>query len=460
MRRCVPGSLLILALPAHAGDFEANGRLESNLHFGLSECDPATLQDCRFLDFQDLVVVGGTATGAIGEATTWHLDGALRLHPVSSAETVEQTQFGNQVQPLSLDVLDAFVEIQELIGSAVDLRVGLQRFRWGTGLGVNPTNIVSPYDLRDPTDFDNRLGNAAISLRAHHEQTRFELVYTPIFRPARMPREVDLLEDADTLFDFSDAGGADVDVENFETRTVFPDARVGFAGLGTRLAFAAPAFDVSFMGYVGYDSLSQADGEARITGFATDGNRVDIGIPLAYPRIAVTGGDLFVPLPGDIGAWVEGTVVFPERTTVTAARGQLESLVSLGTLDEIPDPLPETVIQDGRPYPRLVVGLDRQFGRLRLAGQWVHGLPTERTVEDIGDYAMLVGSVSIGEIARFDASVLSDFGGVLASAEFSVLHRDAATIALGTLIARGPSQTTIGDLQGLSNITARVEVAF
>jgi len=447
--------------PAYAGDpADVGGALSSALHLGLDGCGPSTVGDCRFLDFQDLVVLDAHAEGDLGDAVTWHVSGALRLHPLHGVTTVEQSRQGNLIQPYSIDLNEAWVGLDDVIGDGVDLRLGQQRFAWGTGLGVHPTDVASPIDLRDPTRFDQRLGVPAILARAHRGKVALDLVYTPLFRPARMPAEIDLIANAEDLFDFSASGGEGVDVGSFETRTTLPDGRIGFAGAGGRFTLATRAADLSLMAWRGIDSLPQAGGTARIVGFQTNSDRVDIGVPLLYPTLTVVGGDLRAPLPGDVGFWVEGALILPTRTTVTASRGQLDALVRIGTLDAVPDPLPETVIQDGKPYPRVVAGLDRTFGRVALAGQWIHGLPTERSAADLGDYVAVVAGLSLSDVTRLSLQALSDFQGVLVGADLSVLHRDAATLHVGATVTRAPSGSALGDLQALSNITTSVDVAF
>ena len=451
-------TVLLLATPAWAGDLDARGTVASTLHVGLGDC--AQPADCRFLDFQDLLVIGGSLAVDVVPEVPIRLDAALRLHPVLGADTLDQTRFSNRTQLLSLDINEAWIGLRHWLGEDVELRIGQQRFAWGVGLGIQPTDVVNPVDLRDPTRFDQRMGTPAVALQWSRNQASVELVYTPLFRPARMPMEVNIVDNAAELFDFADVGGGDVTIGDFESRTDFPDGRIGFAGIGGRFALATTALDISIMGWRGYDSIPQAGGDARIIGFQTDSNRIDIGVPLTYPLLYATGGDLRAPLPGDVGLWVEGVVIFPERTTVSASREQLENLVRIGTLDELPDPLPETVVQDGRPYPRLVAGVDRAFGRVLVSAQWVHGLPTERSVPDLNDYAAVSVGISISEVTQLDLSAISDFSGVLASAELSVLHRDAATVFIGGTLVRGPAGSALGDLQPLTHIRLGVDVAF
>ncbi|MBW2255802.1 MAG: hypothetical protein JRI25_14545 [Deltaproteobacteria bacterium] len=450
---------LLLLLPlALAG--EGGGSAAVNLHFGTATCGDVTVADCRWLDFQDLVVLGGHYRETPSPGVTVYLSGEVRLHPALDAEEVGDTTRSERVQPWTLEVPEAWLDLNKALFPALDLRVGQQRFAWGVGLGMNPVDVVNPYDLRDPARFDQRLGIPAISARLHHQQAAIELVYVPLFRPARMPEEIDLLEDAEDLFDFSDVGGGDVELGELETRTTFPDDRVGFAAIAFRASVAAPAVDLALVGYYGRDSMPQVGGHARLVGFATDTDRVDVGIPVFYPKMFLAGLEARAPLWWEIGGWVEAAVVFPERAVVTATRSQLEALVNLGVLDEVPDPLPETVIQDGNPFPRWVVGVDRFIGRFALNLQWIHGLPTERQNADISDYVALGAFITISEPVQLRLSGLTDAESWFARGELAVLHRDAATVTLGAVLTDGPEGSALGQLHQVSNVYLGLEAAF
>jgi len=452
-------ALIGLAFGADGGGAEVGGSVAANLRFGVATCEGEPIADCRWIDFQDLLVVDGFVRHDLGAKVTVKLAGRLRLHPSIAAEEVGDTAYGNLVQQFTIEVPEGWIELREVFAPAIDLRFGMQRFAWGVALGMNPVDVVNPYDLRDPTRFDQRLGSPAVSARVHHKQFGVEAVWLPLFRPARMPVEIDLLENADDLFDFSDVGGGDLEVGEFETRTEMPDLRLGFGGGAMRVSLAAPFADMALVGFYGYDTLPQVGGEARLVGFAT-GNHVDIGIPVTYPKYGLAGAELRLPLFLDIGGWVEGAAVFPERVVVTASRGQLEALVDLGLLDEVPDPLPETVMQDGKVFGRWVVGLDRFFGPLSLNAQWIHGLPTERMGSEVGDYASLGARVTIGERVAVRAFGISDFQGVLAGLHLDVLHADVATLTIGGTYAVGPEGSTLGQLHEVSNVSLGVEAAF
>ena len=444
---------------ALAGDVEAGGAIQSNLHLGVLACD-GLVADCPWLEFQDLVVLSGHLRGEPNESVSYALDGRLRLHQSMFAETVADTAFNNELQPFSVDVNEAWVEAGDLLAQGIHLRIGQQRFAWGVAEGVNPVDVVNPYDLANPTRFDQRLGIPAVSVLLTRKQGSLELVYLPLFRPARMPQELDILEDAADLFDFSDVGGGDIVLGEAQDRTQFPDRRLGFQSFALRGALATSAVDVAVIAYSGRDSLPQAGGEALIVGFGSS-NSVDVGIPVLYPRVQLAGAELRTELPGAIGFFAEGAAILPERTVVTANRAQLQSLERLGTIDEVPDPLPETVIQDGLVYGRWVVGVQRFLGPSVLAtAQYIHGLPTERTREEANHYGSLGLQITFTDTLQLQTRSIAGPAGFLVGADLVALHRDQVELTLGGTVMNGPEGSALRQFAGMSNVTLSTKVQF
>jgi hypothetical protein len=449
--------LILYFSSAWAGEPEVSGTVGANLHFGTDTCEVASAGDCRFLELRDLLVAGLAARGDLSEGVSWRLETVARLGTGTAVVEAGDASDVQRVQPVTLEVPQAVVRLRDVL-PGVDLGIGQQRFAWGTTDGMQPLDVVNPYDLRDPTRFDRRLGIPALAATATRGTASLDVVYVPLFRPARLPDEIDLLDDAEELFDFSDVGGGDVELGTLETRTDVPDPRAGFAAIAARASWGAPFADLSDVFWRGRDSLPQAGGEARLVGFATGTDRVDVGLPVVSPTMTVAGAGARGELVAEIVGSAELAVVLPQRTVVTAPRAQLEALVDLGVLDELPDPLPETVTQDGEPYARWVVGLDRLIGRFALAGQWIHGLPTERTASGIGDYGALAAVVTLSDPVQLRLLAVSDLEGWLASGELAVLHADAATLTVGVTQAGGSG--TLGDLQPVSRLSLGVEAAF
>jgi len=446
--------LLVATTASLAADIESGGIVGANTHLGVLACD-GYVGDCPFLEFQDLGVAGGFVRGEPSQGVGFEIDALFRLHQGTGVVEVAEADQVASIQPWSLDLNSAWVEAQ---GDHVDVRIGQQRFAWGVADGINPVDIVNPYDLRDPTRFDRRLGIPAARVKLHGGQAALELAYMPLFRPARIPADLDILDNAEDLFDFADVGGGDVDIDEFETRTEVPDNRLGFNSVAARASVAAPFADLAAMVYYGRDSLPNVGGEARLVGFG--GSSVDVGVPVKWPSQLVGGLEARGPLFLDIAGWVEGALVVPERLVVTSSRAQLDSLVTLAIIDEVPDPLPETVIQDGEPYVRAVVGVERFFGRVVVNLQWLHGLPTERTSADMSDYATLGVLINASDLTRITVRSITDGSGVLAGADIEVLHADALAIKLGTTIVVGDPASALGQIMPLSNVSGGVELRF
>ncbi|MCO4744313.1 MAG: hypothetical protein KC912_05955 [Proteobacteria bacterium] len=450
------GLLASLALAAP----DAGGRLETHLRLGTAGCTPSTAADCRWLDFQDLLVLRGRLEDAPNDGISWRVRGAIRLRTPTGVDEVADASDNTRIQPLTFDLDEAWIRMARVQDPVVEVIIGQQRHAWGVADGISPVDVVNPYDLADPTRFDKRLGLPTASLSLRGGRVAAEAVVAPLFRPARMPGELDILADADTLFDFADLGAPNVELGELETRTDVPDARLGFAGAGLRLSAQTPDVDLALVGYRGRDSLPQVGGEALLVGFASNSDRVDVGVPVVYPVFWMAGLEAKAALPGDIAMWVEGGAFLPEETAITARRGQLDGLVGLGVIDEIPDPLPRTVIQDGQVFGRWVVGIERFFGRALINAQWVHGTPLERSRGEIKDYAALAVQVTASDTVQVLASGLTDFEGAMGTVELHALVRDQVELTMGTTVATGGSESTIGRIAPLSHAHFGAEIAF
>lgn len=437
---------------------DAGGRLETHLRLGTATCEPGGAADCRWLDFRDLLVLRGRIEDEPSDGVSWRVRGALRLHTPTAIVEAGDANNGARIQPYTLDIDEAWIRVASAEDPVLELVVGQQRHAWGVADGISPVDVVNPYDLADPTRFDQRLGLPTASLSMRTGRVSAEAVVAPFFRPARLPPELDVLADADTLFDFAELGAPNVALGELETRTEVPDTRLGFAASGVRLSAHTRDLDIAFVGYRGRDSLPQVGGDALLVGFAS-GN-VDVGIPVRYPVFWLAGTEIKIALPGDIAIWAEGAAILPERTTVTARRAQLDGLVGLGILDEIPDPLPETVIQDGALFARWVLGTERFFGRMLLNAQWVHGTPLERSASEVRDYASLAAQFQIQDTLQVRLRGLTDFRGALGTAEVRGLVRDQVELTLGTTLATGDAPNTLGRIAPLSHVHFGAGIAF
>ncbi|MDJ0763001.1 MAG: hypothetical protein QNJ97_08445 [Myxococcota bacterium] len=73
--------------------------------------------------------------------------------------------------------------------STLEIRAGKQILVWGRADGLNPTDNLTPIDMRIRSSErdDQRLGNAAIKLTFEQELVRVEGIWLPIFLPSYLP---------------------------------------------------------------------------------------------------------------------------------------------------------------------------------------------------------------------------------------------------------------------------------
>lgn len=130
-----------------------------------------------------------------------------------------------------LDLREAYVNAY--LGP-VDVRLGHQIIVWGRADAINPTNNLTPRDMRvrSPVEDDARLGNLALRAHLNLEPFRWELVWVPFFAPSHFPR-------------FELPGGISLGQPDY------PDANIKHGTLATRAHFLWPAFELSVSYLIG-----------------------------------------------------------------------------------------------------------------------------------------------------------------------------------------------------------------
>ena len=389
----------------------------------------------------------------------------------SRIETLDDTADISKVEPVDLRVNEARIDLYDLFGATgLDLAAGELRIAWGTADGVNPTDRVNALDLEDGAGFDKRLPSPAIQLALTLGPVRLEAAVVPLFTPALLPideLDVTALGDPQHVFELEEHPATEPpEIRRVETHVTMPEPSLKNMQYAARLVWHSPVGDFSGMFYRGFESLPQASGEARLTGFQTE-NRVDLGVPLVYPRLMMAGLDYRGPIVGELSAWAEIAVLFPEEAALTASQAQLEQLVHLGRISEVPDPLPSQETQDGKPYVQAVAGLEYLFpGSLYANLQYARGMPTERQAADVHDYALLALRLPVldGRL-QFEARGALEVGGADAigwqgGGAVSWLHGDAARLTLSSAVLGGQKGTTFQRFERVSNLKLAFTLGF
>jgi len=463
------GALLLLGATSRA-EVRFEGSLETTLNLGVGACDGG---DCRFLDFRNLNVLGLVLDAALGDSVAVRAAVDIRNLNFTRIEELDDLGDADRVQPVNFRFRDAWVALYDFVAPGLDLVVGAQRSAWGVADAWVPTDRVDPFDLEDPTRFDRRLSPPAVRLSYTAGPVRLEAVALPVFLPGALPVEsfdVTSLGDPRDVFDLEDfrSAGAPPELVLAETKVETPAPALENVQVGARVVWDSPIGHVEASWFRGFDSLPQARGEARITGLQT-ADRVDLGVPLRHPRLQMVGAAWRGQVGGGVGAWVEAAVLFPDEALLTASRTQLEQLVRLGRLDEVPDPLPAMVLQSDDPYPNVVAGLDYAIpAGPYLNLQYLYGFLTERSQGDQHHYVLLGarwplldGRLSLDLRAGAEAADLDPDGvGWLAGGGVTWLHGDAVEVELSTTWLDGQARSTLARFADLSNVRFRVKVLF
>jgi hypothetical protein len=435
---------------ASAAGVQGGATVSSAARIGTAGCLESP-SGCEWMDQRDAAVFSPWVRARPDDRL--HAEARLnfRLHGPSTAARMESLQTPHQ--DWSMRIQDAWIATE---GEHLDTRFGAQRVAWGVANGISVVDTINPLDLEDPTRFDQRLSTVSMLMTAHGGSLSATGVVVPFFVPAALPTsEVQLMAGAQDVFE-----SGELDVDTLQTRADPPKNALGDTSVAAQVRWTPTLVDLALSWYHGRDSLPQVSGEVLLIGYQTQTGRVDVGIPLVYPNLDVAGLTARGELPGELTGWAEAAWVMPQRTVAAPSAAQLNSLVQLGTLDEVPDPLPQTVTQDGQPFARWIIGAERELGPVRLSTQWLHGFFTERSSADIRDYGLLSARWSISPTLRVDASGASDLDGWLSDAAVVWLAADALELTLGATYIGGPSTSALGGLSSSSGLRLKGQLIF
>jgi hypothetical protein len=226
------------------------------------------------------------------------------------------------------DVRDLFVDLREayvnMYVGPIDVRLGHQIIVWGRADAFNPTNNLTPIDLRvrSPVEDDRRVANVGARAFLNLAPVRIEGVWMPLYRPVELP-----------TFELPEF------VVLAEPR--FPDRKLK-NGLGAaRMHLELPAFETS---------ASYLYGHAPLPGLAL--KDFTAGVDPPEVRISRTAYDHHV-------------VGFDFASTI----GELVAIRAEAAYRRPVDY--ENRVHAPRPELHYVVGLDRAFGSVNVIAQYM-----------------------------------------------------------------------------------------
>lgn len=244
--------------------------------------------------------------GGLGFEINGHLRGALYIGKVDARNAAETKagygEAGLKLRARKGSFADAFAELRFRAGlidgksdqlvdlreayvnlylGPVDLRLGHQIIVWGRADGVNPTNNLTPRDMRfrSPDEDDQRLANMALRAYLNLDPLRFEIVGVPFFRAAELPVF------GDGSLPIAPPPGMSLEL----TEPYYPDANIRNGIGAARVHLLFPAFELS---------ASYLIGTSTQPGIKLRQAPPDVVVSLAAYRHQVVGLDFSTTLFG------------------------------------------------------------------------------------------------------------------------------------------------------------------
>ncbi|MEZ5069446.1 MAG: DUF1302 family protein [Bacteroidales bacterium] len=366
--------VLLLALPSpwlsgQEATLELSGELMSDQRVLLREHQPWAWNETRLTTRLDKRT-GGNAKFH-GEIWLRNL-GLPGLH--SSADLYNK----GIVDPLSLEIREAYVQLNGFLCRNLDVTLGRQRIAWGTADVINPTDNLNPADMEDVLDFGRRRGSDAIRLQYYlGRDVSLEAVLLPHFQAANLPVGIF----AGSLSSAMELPTGMVLRSAADTLLTPAKTLAQQASGGLRLKGFVAGVDLSLSYVWSRDGLPFNTWNTLTPVDLLGG--VGVASRLSYERFHVLGVDLATSL-GGVGLWGEAALFLPDREVVMT--NDLSAFYPLS-----PDPvLSDSVVLKKEACLKFVVGADYNFADgSYLNLQFIHGFAHERGREALNDYLFL-----------------------------------------------------------------------
>ncbi len=389
------------------------------------------------------------------EAAKFHAETWIRsagLSPSSLSSTNDLFTTGG-IAPVSLDLREAYFELNGFIFDNVDLKVGRQRIAWGTADKLNVVDNVNPLDLSDPWDFGRHLGSDGAQLNVYAGGLQITGLAVGQFAPAVLPSG----QWATALIPSALQVPSGVTLGTVSSSVTLPGLSIANSlTAGVRVKGNLLGYDLSVSYLYGRQSLPVID---NIVVTPAGLPVVNANMDLVYPREHVFGADLAGSILG-IGVWAEAAVFLPSEVTLTTDSTEIGGTVVQSTA------LAST------PYVKYVVGGDYTFpGDVYLNGQFVHGLFQEAGAGNLNDYFSfdLEWRLSDEKVKLtllsfiFEVRDWSDIPNnyaILAAPSISIHPMDNAELVVGFHWIQATSSTVFSALSGQNEVFAHARYSF
>jgi len=361
--------------------------------------------------------------------------------------------------PYSLEMQEAYMDINSFLTKKLDLRIGRQVIVWGTADKINPSSNLCPDDLEDIFNFGEKIGVNSLKASFYQKIGETDLtltgVFIPLFTPSTLPSS-----------EWSKAFTGDFEIPmgmklaSFSDKLILPENKPSkSSSFGLKLSTSLLGYDLSFGYYNGYDKLPLVK-TIFISPKDTENQTVDVIVHSSYPKIQVISGDIVGEI-ASIGIWAEGAVFIPKETEMvetflTPPRSLLKKSVAL----------------DDEPYVKYVIGGDYNFKHgFYLNMQYVHGFIHERGKGNLNDYLVQrleykfhndeVKLVPLSfAVGIDDWENIKENYGIVYMPELTYSPYDSFELTLGAFILSGKGNELFSKLKDNDEFYIRAKVSF
>ncbi len=364
----------------------------------------------------------------------------------------------DKVEPLSVELREAYVDVKGFVFENVDLRIGRQRIAWGTADKLNPTDNLNPDDLEDIWDYGRHLGSNAVKLSIYAGNFAFSGVFIPTFTPAVLPRGdwLDIFAD-----EFSLGTASNVPLSAISDRIFIknPESTLKEASkFGLKVSKNVFGFDFSLSYVYGKDDIPIL---RKVIISDPSFMSLPDSIILTFPRMKIFGFDFAGDL-GGVGVWGEAGVFFPEQVVFEYALNRLGNEMVIYSSN----------ILEKKNYTRFIFGMDYTFkNEMYLNLQYLHGFLHERGRGNLRNYF-----VFNFEKKFFDDKVKLNFlsGGIefkrlkdikenyafIYNPQISYSPIDNFEFVLGGRLIDGKGKTMFGRIKDRDEVYLKVKYSF
>lgn len=428
-------SFLLLLPVVSRAEVEINGDIEINNLLSLDG-------EGNYLNYKNMNIFSLKTKHSFSEDALAFGEFRLKNIGFPSINSLSDLNDKSNVEPLALELREAYIEFYGFLLEDLDLKVGKQRISWGTADGMNPTDNLNPEDLEDPLDFKRKLGVNSLKLSYYLNSVTFTGIVIPIFVPAVFPSTLALSQGSQLSLP------PGMTLRNMTDDITLPETKLKNSIGAAKISWNIFNYDMSLSYLYGRDDIPIAN---RIDITAVDATNLDVNISMKYPKMYVVGYDIAGSI-GEVGVWAELGCFLSEKV-------EMETYTN-GIFTQ-----KETVLED-TVYFKYVIGSDYTFkGGYYVNIQFLHGFFIERG-SNLGNYIMtgiekkfLNDELKIKLFGGVDITDTSNLG-FMYGPEISYKQSDNTDIIVGAILIGGKAGTTFEQFKDLDELYLKFRYSF